>query len=70
MAKRKGTKKDRANYISKRSWEMATSGQYADWMQIELALRSEGYSEARQQLDSQFLRQELNQMCREARKKI
>jgi hypothetical protein len=47
---------------------MAESGKYADFMQIEFALRSAGLSEARQLLDNQFIRRELNDACAEAQK--
>jgi len=67
MAKRRGTKKERAAYISRRAYELATSGKYEDYRQIELALCAEGYDEARQELDSPFLRKELNELCRQAR---
>ena len=59
-------KKERAELIHRRADEMARSGQYEDWGSIERALRAEGHSEARQLLDSQFRREELNEMCRQA----
>lgn len=62
-------KKERAELIYCRADEMARSGQYEDWFSIEIALRAEGYREARQLLDSNFRRQELNEMCRQARQK-
>ena len=49
------------------SYILATFATYQDWGSIERALRKEGHSEARQLLDSQFRRQELNEMCRQAR---
>lgn len=63
----RGTKKERAEYVSRRSRELAQSGEYKDWMSIELALRAEGFPEARQLLDSRFIRQELDEMCKWAR---
>ena len=60
-------KSEREELIDRRADEMARSGQYQDWGSIERALRAEGHSEARQLLDSQFRRQELNEMCRQAR---
>lgn len=60
-------KKERSEFIDRRADEMARSGQYQEWGSIERALRAEGYLEARQILDSQFRRQELNEMCRQAR---
>jgi hypothetical protein len=60
-------KKQRAELVLKRANELAESGECTDWMSIEIKLRHEGFREARQLLDSQFLRQELNEMCRMAR---
>jgi len=60
-------KNERAEFIDRRADEMARSGNYQDWGSIERALREEGHPEARQLLDSQFRRQELNEMCRQAR---
>ncbi|MGP1666364.1 MAG: hypothetical protein ACTS5I_10755 [Rhodanobacter sp.] len=60
-------KKQRAELIMKRANELAESGECADWMSIEIKLRHEGFREARQLLDNQFIRQELNEMCRLAR---
>ena len=60
-------KKERAELIDREADEMARSGKYPDWLSIEHALRSQGYHEARQVLDNQFRRQELNEACRQAR---
>lgn len=60
-------KKQRAELIVKRASELAMSGECEDWMSIEIELRHAGFREARQLLDSRFLRQELNEMCRLAR---
>ncbi|HEX7642739.1 MAG TPA: hypothetical protein VF472_11090 [Burkholderiaceae bacterium] len=69
MGGQKGTKRERAEYIRKRSLEMAQSGEHTDWQSIEHALRMEGLSEARQQLDSKTVRAELNDLCQQARQK-
>ena len=53
------TKRERRKYIHQRALEMARSGKYPDVMSIELALRAEGYSEARGELDSRVRRDEL-----------
>jgi len=63
-------KKERAEFIDREADVMARSGKYADWLSIEHALRHQGYPEARQVLDNQFRRQELNEMCRQARESI
>ena len=60
-------KRERFELIDRRADEMARSGDYEDWGSIERALRAEGHREARQLLDSQFRRNELNEMCRQAR---
>jgi hypothetical protein len=61
------TKRERREYIHQRALEMARSGEHDDFMSIELALRAEGYSEARGELDSRVLRDELNKLCKQAR---
>jgi hypothetical protein len=60
-------KKQRGEVIWKRAKELAQSGAHEDWMTIEIALRHEGFPEARQVLDSSLYRQELNEMCKSAR---
>lgn len=60
-------KSERFELIDRRADEMARSGQFPDWGSIEIALRAEGHAEARQVLDNRFRRQELNEMCRQAR---
>jgi antibiotic biosynthesis monooxygenase (ABM) superfamily enzyme len=62
------TKAQRKAYVSTRAVEMARSGKYLDWQQIEFALCfDEGYLEARGWLDSRDRREWLNRLCREAR---
>jgi hypothetical protein len=46
---------------------MALSGDYSDFMQIEFALRAQGFHEARGQLDNPAVRQYLNDLCAQAR---
>ena len=60
-------RKERGELLWKRATELAHSGKYADYMSIEIALRHKGFPEARQELDSGVLRQELNEMCKAAR---
>lgn len=60
-------KKARAKYILKAAYEMARSGEYRDYTAIEIALRGDGFAEARQLLDDRFRRTELNDICTEAR---
>ncbi len=61
-------KKERDELMNKRALEMARSGQYNDWHHIETTLCREGFPKARQWLDSQLLRNELDEMCRQAKK--
>jgi hypothetical protein len=61
------TKRERRESIRQRALEMARSGEHPDFMSIELALRAEGYSEARGELDSRVLRDELNKLCKQSR---
>jgi hypothetical protein len=67
--RRKVTKAEIHEYLSRRSREMAESGDYGDYMSIELALKAEGFPEARGFLDSRLLRWELNRLCNQARAK-
>jgi hypothetical protein len=61
------TKEQRKAYVTIRAFEMAGSGKYRDWEQIEFALCfGERYLEARGWLDSRPRREWLNQLCREA----
>jgi hypothetical protein len=61
------TKEQRKAYLNARAVEMARSGKYRDWEQIEFALCDEGYLEARGWLDSRVRREWLNVLCREAK---
>lgn len=67
--RRKMTKAAIREYLSRRSREVATSGDYGDYMSIEIALRAEGFPEAREFLNSRLLRWELNRLCNQARAK-
>ena len=58
------TKRERAEIIERRASEMAASGKYRDHMEIEFALRAEGYPEARTQLDNPGTRYFLNEICK------
>ncbi len=52
----------------RRAYEMARSGDYGDWWAIEVELRIQGFSRARQLLDDEQKRERLDGMCVEARK--
>ena len=51
----------------RRAEELARSGKYTDYVLIEHALKMEGYKKARLWLDDRFIRQELNELCRQSR---
>ncbi len=52
----------------KAAYRMARSGEYLGWHDIEVDLRALGYSRARQLLDSEFVRDELHRLCKEAKR--
>ena len=50
--------------------KLAKSGKFLNWLQIEHHLRFEEYCpEARHVLDHELTREELDRLCKEARKK-
>jgi hypothetical protein len=61
------TKRERRAYVRQRAEELARSGEHPDFLSIELALRGEGYPEARGELDNRLLRDWLNRLCKQAR---
>jgi hypothetical protein len=48
--------------------QLARSGQYSSWLQIELELRNRGYPGARPLLDNASVRERLDHICAESRK--
>jgi hypothetical protein len=57
--------------IWSRAYELARSGKFPNWITIEWELRfKEGCPDARQMLDNQFIRDELDTLCDEARQSI
>ena len=50
--------------MAEKAKQMASSGQYSDWLEIELELRRIGFREARQWLKSVPVRAELDRLCR------
>ena len=50
------------------AYEMARSGDYVGWWDIEVELRSLGYPRARGLLDNEQTREKLDRMCTEAKK--
>ena len=63
---RKMKKDERYTYIRQQANELARSGKYIDWLSVERALRNDGWSEARAILDNPVIREELNQICKNA----
>jgi hypothetical protein len=60
-------KAEREAYIRQRARELAESGQYRNWHEIEAQLRlREDWPEARDLLDSTFIRDELDVLCQRA----
>lgn len=53
--------------MHKRAEELARSGKYENWMDIELALKGEGFTKARLWLDDRLIRSELTKLCSQAR---
>ena len=62
------TKRQRAEFIETRSREMAESGKYSDFMEIEFELCRQGFPEARGLLDNPTIRLHLNKLCQHARR--
>jgi hypothetical protein len=59
---------EREAYVNKRARELAMSGHYYGWRDIEVALRfEEDLSDARQWLDNPSIRDELDRLCEHAR---
>jgi hypothetical protein len=65
---RRMNKRQRREYVFRRSRELAISGKFSGWLEIELHLRfKEGFTEARLWLDSASVREELDMLCKQAR---
>ena len=66
---RRFTKKEQREYISNRAPELARSGKFSGWLSIEHHLRLvENMHEARHALDYKYIRENLDDLCREAQK--
>ncbi len=50
------------------AYNLAQSGEYAGWRDIEAELEGQEFSRARQLLDDKQVRERLDRMCAEARK--
>jgi hypothetical protein len=60
-------KRTQQAYIYWRAPELARSGQFRNWQDIEIYLRREGIYEASRELHGPFYRNWLNSLCEEAR---
>ncbi len=49
------------------AYNLAQSGEYTGWWDVEVELRAQGFSRARQLLDDEQIRERLDGMCAEAR---
>ena len=62
-------KRQQRERIPGRAQELAQTGEFRNWLQIEHHLRFEEFMpEARHVLDHERTREELDRLCREARK--
>ena len=62
------TKAQRAEQIISMASELAASGHFSSWTEIEAHIRfAEDFSEARSVLDSPARREQLNAMCQHAK---
>lgn len=59
-------KSERIELIHEKAYEYACSGKHMNYLTIESALTSEGFIEARTELDNRYIRDELNNICIEA----
>lgn len=59
-------KEEKIQGIHKRAYEYAKTGKYGDVGDIELKLRSEGFTLAERVLDDRFIREEINSLCKVA----
>jgi hypothetical protein len=63
-------KRDRKMYVRRHARELAGSGRFSGWLSIEFELRYvEGYQQARVWLDDIFIREELDILCRQAKRR-
>jgi hypothetical protein len=62
-------KAERERQIRQRAFELAETGKYARWLEVEWALGKEGYTGVQSVLDDKRLRDELDETCRIAQSK-
>lgn len=64
---KKMKKEERLSFINKEAYKLSKTGEYSDWLSIEIALRGDGFTEARRVLDNERMRKELDEFCKKAR---
>ncbi len=57
-------KQERQAEVRRLASELAETGRYRDFLQIEVHLRGRGWPEAKTALDDTFVRRELNLACK------
>jgi hypothetical protein len=55
-------------YVRSRAKELAATDEHIDWISIEHGLQREGNLEARDWLDDEILRRDINRICDQSRK--
>ena len=64
-------KREVREHVTRRARELAESGRFERWSQIEFELRfKEGFPEARTVLGDDFIRDELDSICQRVRAKV
>ena len=63
-------KEQRRTDVSRRAYELAETGRYSDYLDIEHVLIMEGYPEAREWLDRRAMRDDLRNICLAAQKRL
>jgi hypothetical protein len=66
---RRLNKREQRERIPSRARELARSGRFSNWLEIEHELRfQEDLPEARHALDNELIRDELDRLCKAARR--
>ena len=61
-------KSEQQAYVRSRAKELAATGEHIDWISVEHCLQREGHIEARDWLDDEILRRDINSICDQSRK--
>ena len=60
-------KSERQAYVRSRAKDLAATDKHADWISVEHWLQREGHIEARDWLDDEMLRRDINKICDRSR---